>query len=283
MSYKEANDVLNYWLGGGDRSKRPRWFGGGEEAAQELRDKFGTLVEKARNDELKHWENDPKATLALIILQDQFLRTLYKGSPVATSRDLYCQELAQKFIQRETHDHLKFSPAARLFLYLPLEHSEDRGKQGSPVAFSRDLHCQVLAQKFIQRETHDHLKFSPAARIFIYLPIEHSEDRDKQELNVQLFAQLEKDTKGTEEESSVKKIALVCWSELSVQLFAQLENDTKGSEEEAFGKGGYRFACLHKEVVDRFGRFPQRNKVLGRENTPEEEDWLNNLPNKYKW
>jgi len=161
MSYKEANDVLNYWFGGGDRSKRPRWFRGGEEATPEIRDKFEMLVEKARNDELKHWENDPKATLALIILQDQFLRSLYKGSPVA---------------------------------------------------FSRDLHCQVLAQKFIQRETHDHLKFSPAARIFIYLPIEHSEDRDKQELNVQLFAQLEKDTKGTEEESSVKKIALVCWS-----------------------------------------------------------------------
>ena len=35
-------------------------------------------VEKARNDELKHWENDPKATLALIILQDQFLRSVYK-------------------------------------------------------------------------------------------------------------------------------------------------------------------------------------------------------------
>ena len=44
MSYKEANDVLNYWFGGGDRSKRPRWFGGGEEAVQEIRDKFGTLV-----------------------------------------------------------------------------------------------------------------------------------------------------------------------------------------------------------------------------------------------
>ena len=34
-----------------------------------------------------------------------------------------------KFIQRETHDHLKFSPAARLFIYIPIEHSEDRGKQ----------------------------------------------------------------------------------------------------------------------------------------------------------
>ena len=44
MSYKEANDVLNYWFGGGDRSKRPRWFGGGEQAAQEIRDKFVTLV-----------------------------------------------------------------------------------------------------------------------------------------------------------------------------------------------------------------------------------------------
>ena len=35
--------------------------------------------------------------------------------------------------------------------------------------------------------------------------------------------------------------------------------------------------------MDRFGRFPQRNKVLGRENTPEEEEWLNNLPVKFKW
>ena len=39
---------------------------------------FSLQVEKARNDELKHWENDPKATLALIILQDQFLRSLHK-------------------------------------------------------------------------------------------------------------------------------------------------------------------------------------------------------------
>ena len=43
-----------------------------------LTDLFSSQVEKARNDELRHWENDPKATLALIILQDQFLRSLYK-------------------------------------------------------------------------------------------------------------------------------------------------------------------------------------------------------------
>lgn len=200
MSYKEANDVLYYWFGGGDPSKRARWFGGGEEAAKEIRDKFGTLVEKARNDELKHWENDPKATLALILLQDQFMRSVYKGNPLFTSRDQYCEELAKKFLKRETHDHLQFSPAGRCFLYLPLEHSENRDSQ-----------------------------------------------------------------------------------ELSVQMFAKLEEDTKGTEDESAGKTWHRFAALHKEVVDQFGRFPQRNKVLGRENTPDEEEWLNNMPDRFIW
>ncbi|KAL9982321.1 hypothetical protein ACROYT_G004349 [Oculina patagonica] len=139
-------------------------------------------------------------TLALILLQDQFLRSLYKGTPAAFSRDPYCLELSRKFLQRETHDHLKFSHAARLFIYLPIEHSENRDNQ-----------------------------------------------------------------------------------ELSVQLFAQLEKDMLGGEEEATGKSWHRFAGLHKEVVDKFGRYPQRNKFLSRENTPEEEEWLNNLPDHYKW
>jgi len=30
----------------------------------------------------------------------------------------------------------------------------------------------------------------------------------------------------------------------------------------------------HKEVVDKFGRYPHRNKSLGRESTPEELEWL---------
>ena len=35
--------------------------------------------------------------------------------------------------------------------------------------------------------------------------------------------------------------------ELSVQLYAQIEKDTKGTEEEeGVGKGSYQVACLHK-------------------------------------
>jgi len=35
-----------------------------------------------------------------------------------------------------------------------------------------------------------------------------------------------------------------------------------------------RYALAHKAVIDRFGRFPHRNAVLGRSSTPEEEAFL---------
>ncbi|MGE4313207.1 MAG: DUF924 family protein [Pseudobdellovibrionaceae bacterium] len=37
---------------------------------------------------------------------------------------------------------------------------------------------------------------------------------------------------------------------------------------------GYEYALRHYDVIDRFGRFPHRNKVLGRDSTPEEEAYL---------
>ena len=35
-----------------------------------------------------------------------------------------------------------------------------------------------------------------------------------------------------------------------------------------------RFAEHHREIVRRFGRFPHRNSILGRESTAEELRWL---------
>lgn len=35
-----------------------------------------------------------------------------------------------------------------------------------------------------------------------------------------------------------------------------------------------KFAISHKEPVEKFGRYPSRNKAIGRENTPEEEEFL---------
>ena len=36
----------------------------------------------------------------------------------------------------------------------------------------------------------------------------------------------------------------------------------------------YKFAVLHRDIVDRFGRFPHRNAVFGRTTTPEEQAFL---------
>jgi uncharacterized protein (DUF924 family) len=45
--------------------------------------------------------------------------------------------------------------------------------------------------------------------------------------------------------------------------------------EEAGLNENLRFAKHHRELIRRFGRFPHRNKILGRENTPEETAYLN--------
>jgi uncharacterized protein (DUF924 family) len=35
-----------------------------------------------------------------------------------------------------------------------------------------------------------------------------------------------------------------------------------------------RFAEMHRDIIDRFGRFPHRNAALGRESTPAELAYL---------
>jgi uncharacterized protein (DUF924 family) len=56
----------------------------------------------------------------------------------------------------------------------------------------------------------------------------------------------------------------------SLQLFTAL------GQKEALA-----FAREHKEVIDRYGRFPKRNPPLGRTSTPEEQEFLRTTT--YKW
>lgn len=46
---------------------------------------------------------------------------------------------------------------------------------------------------------------------------------------------------------------------------------------ESLGKEeNLKFEKIHKDIIDQFGRYPHRNKVLGRETTPEEIKYLTN-------
>jgi uncharacterized protein (DUF924 family) len=87
---------------------------------------------------------------------------------------------------------------------------------------------------------HDRL-LRPIERVFFYLPLEHSERLDHQERSVSLFGEL---------------VALAAPEEK--EIFDQYLN----------------FAILHRDIVARFGRFPHRNRILGRPSTPEELHFL---------
>ena len=50
--------------------------------------------------------------------------------------------------------------------------------------------------------------------------------------------------------------------ELSVKLFVEA------------GLDNARYALQHRDIIRRFGRFPHRNAILGRQNTPEEQAYL---------
>lgn len=53
---------------------------------------------------------------------------------------------------------------------------------------------------------------------------------------------------------------------LSVSLFEKMKDVDPLS---------YEYAVRHKDIIDRFGRFPHRNKILGRESSAEELVFLN--------
>jgi uncharacterized protein (DUF924 family) len=75
----------------------------------------------------------------------------------------------------------------------------------------------------------------PVLRGFVYLPYEHAEDAAAQEESLRLFGTL---PAGEERDELLK------------------------------------WARKHHEVIGRFGRFPHRNRILGRISTPDEEAFL---------
>lgn len=58
----------------------------------------------------------------------------------------------------------------------------------------------------------------------------------------------------------------------SLELFALIREDDPI---------GYDRALRHYRIIEKFGRFPHRNKILGRDNTPEEEEFLAHPPTEF--
>jgi uncharacterized protein (DUF924 family) len=126
--------ILDFWFGPLDAQgmpepvKRQLWFRKSAATDAAIRERFGRAVERALAGELDHWARDDDGLVALVVLLDQFPRNLFRGSPRAFAGDARALELSLDAIGSGRWDSLPL--IYRVFLLLPLEHSEDRSHQG---------------------------------------------------------------------------------------------------------------------------------------------------------
>ena len=128
-----ARDVLDFWFGTGEvRGKaRPEWYRKNAAFDEEIRRRFGALLEAAARRELETWRTKPASMVALVVVLDQFSRNLFRDDPRAFAQDAYARECARQALARG--DEAALSPVERQFLYMPFEHSEDLADQALAV------------------------------------------------------------------------------------------------------------------------------------------------------
>ena len=131
------------------------------------------------------------------------------------------------------------TPRGRVALIVVLDQFSRHVHRGMAAAFAQDGAAQRLATAGVEQGVDREL--IPTQRAFFYLPFEHAEDVKLQRIGVRLFERL-----ATE--------VAPAWRKEYVS-FAD-------------------YAGHHRDIVERFGRFPHRNAILGRVSTPEETEFL---------
>ncbi|MDI1238854.1 MAG: DUF924 domain-containing protein [Polaromonas sp.] len=125
--------VLDFWFGDGltlgwpSQDMGKRWFTGGPQLDEDIRQTFGKLVEQALAGRLADWEAQPLSRLALVILLDQFPRNIFRGTEKAFAGDEQAQHLVSEALARRMDEALPW--VGRVFLYMPLTHAESLALQ----------------------------------------------------------------------------------------------------------------------------------------------------------
>ncbi len=139
--------MLAFWFAGvGDdaqavNARNRVWYGTDSAFDDEIRTRFGPLVEAAARGELKLWKLSAAGTLALIVICDQFPRNIYRATPRAFALDQRAQALARDGVAQGIDRTL--SIAERSFFYLPFAHAEDREAQGLSLRCFEQLHVDA--------------------------------------------------------------------------------------------------------------------------------------------
>ena len=113
-------EVLSFWL---DEAGEARWYVQDEAFDAEVRDRFLTTWEGARDGRFSLWLTYPSGVLAYIILTDQLPRNMFRGQAKAFSTDRAALAAAKAAVDKCWD--LRIDEPARQFFYLPMMHSEN--------------------------------------------------------------------------------------------------------------------------------------------------------------
>lgn len=130
-------------------------------------------------------------------------------------------------------------PEGRLALIILLDQFSRNIYRGTAQAFAYDKQACRLCLEGLELG-HDQ-QLIPAYRIFYYMPLEHSESLILQQRCVELFSH--------------------CYQQADPAIRETLKNNLE-------------FAVLHRDIIEKFARFPHRNTLLGRQSTSQELAYL---------
>ncbi len=136
-------------------------------------------------------------------------------------------------------DHWIDSYRGRLALIILLDQFSRHIHRNTAIAFAQDEKAQELCIDGIGAG--DDGKCHAVERSFFYLPLEHAEDIEKQNLSVRAYTQLVQD--------------------VPVEYRKPFEMNLD-------------YAKKHHFVIEKFGRFPELNEILERESTVEELEFI---------
>jgi uncharacterized protein (DUF924 family) len=107
---------------------RPRlWWRKDPATDAEIRARFEHWVAAALDGALDAWAGAPGGLIALVVLCDQLPRNIHRGTPAAFAGDRRALAWCREGMAAGYENQLTL--AERAFLYMPLEHSEDRADQ----------------------------------------------------------------------------------------------------------------------------------------------------------
>ena len=165
-----------------------------------------------------------------------------EGSELRQKRDAQIHTRFGALFERAVSGQLAAwadGPKRRLSLIILLDQFPRNMFRGTARAFASDV--QALGLTLTGMQSAADAALDVAERIFFYMPLQHAESREVQDE--------------------------------SVAAYRRLISETPEELRAVFGSA-LRSAQNHRAIIERFGRFPYRNRVLDRASTAEELEWL---------